>query len=395
MRARSPKMAGSGGTAIVGSLEIGRFLAAFEVMFSHLIPFLNGYAATPNAWVLSGVKPPGAIAVNYFFVLSGFVMMTAHGKDFGHLRAIPKFWWRRACRIYPLYFIAIVLALCAPPVSVPAGDMLPLISLAPIKVDDFITNLLVPAWSLRYEMAFYLAFGFCFLPYAGRLILLGWLLLVIVYQYEVGYHFQPPLCLPPHQGVVDLVCRHYVRAFAVRFSNLSYYHLYYFFAAFELYFFAGLAAGWAYGKFVFGRAAAVAWLLAGAAGIWLCLPLMQWGGGYDDANRFMPAAFGLSLGAVILGLGNLERGGALKLGRWARIMGAASYPLYLLHMPVLDLIKLHAGVFALNAAGLWAFLAISLVVIGVIVAFFTFAVDQPLQRSLRKIPPPKLGLKGR
>jgi hypothetical protein len=64
-------------------------------------------------------------------------------------------------------------------------------------------------------------------------------------------------------------------------------------------------------------------------------------------------------------------------------------------MPVLDLIKLHAGVFALNAAGLWAFLAISLVVIGVIVAFFTFAVDQPLQRSLRKIPPPKLGLKGR
>lgn len=63
-------------------LELGRFIAASLVVLTHLLPQVNDYAALGGRELFHGWQPPGAIGVQYFFVLSGFVMMTAHIKDF-------------------------------------------------------------------------------------------------------------------------------------------------------------------------------------------------------------------------------------------------------------------------------------------------------------------------
>ena len=92
---------------LLGSLEIGRFVAASVVVLTHFFPDVPRFARHPDEITLGQIHMPGAIAVQYFFVLSGFVMMTAHRADFGQLARVPIFWWRRACRIYPMYWVAL------------------------------------------------------------------------------------------------------------------------------------------------------------------------------------------------------------------------------------------------------------------------------------------------
>ncbi len=48
-------------------------------------------------------------AVSFFFVASGFLLTVRHGGEFAQLQAGSwwRFWWRRACRIYPIHWLAL------------------------------------------------------------------------------------------------------------------------------------------------------------------------------------------------------------------------------------------------------------------------------------------------
>jgi len=208
--------------ARLGSLEIGRFVAATMVFLTHITATATKHAAMPGDDIFGGVTFPGAIAVQYFFVLSGFVMMTSHRADFGNFLAAPRFWWRRACRIYPMYWISlsIVCIYLWGFLDWPMG--LQLFSLAPINGADFVP----PAWSLRYEMAFYIMFGLCLLPYVGRPLLAAWVLAVTLTWF-------PPLQLPLIGQSVSMFL-----------ASLGSTQAAFFVAPFEFYFFAGLLGGW-------------------------------------------------------------------------------------------------------------------------------------------------------
>jgi len=56
----------------------------------------------------------GHAGVDFFFVLSGFIIFFVHGKDIGKPSRLPHYVWRRFIRIYPVYWavtlISIVLA---------------------------------------------------------------------------------------------------------------------------------------------------------------------------------------------------------------------------------------------------------------------------------------------
>lgn len=58
-------------------LEAGKFLAASVLLFSHLPWFTHIFARTPQDVVFGGWVPPAPVAVQYFFTLNGFVMLTA------------------------------------------------------------------------------------------------------------------------------------------------------------------------------------------------------------------------------------------------------------------------------------------------------------------------------
>lgn len=87
-----------------------RFIAALFVMVSHLELF-KARAGLPNIWRNPFIFEAGTVGVDFFFVLSGFLITTLLLKE--HDRkgsiALGKFYMRRILRIWPLYYLVFLL----------------------------------------------------------------------------------------------------------------------------------------------------------------------------------------------------------------------------------------------------------------------------------------------
>jgi exopolysaccharide production protein ExoZ len=156
-QARAAVIAESGRRLV--SLECARFAAALCVGTDHIVSFTAALRGGP---VLHGFNLPPIIAVLFFFVLSGFVIYTAHHADFGDVRRLPRYVWRRACRIYPVYWLSLIAPLYFLWTQCSGVYLLDIATLSPFN--NGITELTPPAWSLRFELAFYLMFGLALLP---------------------------------------------------------------------------------------------------------------------------------------------------------------------------------------------------------------------------------------
>lgn len=348
------------GATKLGSLETGRFIAASMVMLEHFADFTQQYAA-PGQRIFGNWSPPAPLGVEFFFVLSGFVMASAHHADFGRLAAIPRFWWRRACRIYPVYW----LALCVPMYlfwrSLGAASLLHLYLLDPWG--DI--SLIPPSWTLRYEMAFYIALGLCMLPYIGKPLLGLWIATTLWCHMPLGllafFHLEPPFFPNRLYGALGL-----------KFGSVLEYH-----------FFAGLAAGWLFIRCPPARALSWAALGLGVMLFLLLLPVSHYGTDYGPVP-FYTMLVALSFALIILGLARLERLGALCFGTAAVRLGALSYPLYILHTSLMLAATLNLPAMHLHGAGFYVFSAVALAAIYGITAVATFCFDQPIQRLLRR-----------
>jgi len=346
----------------LGSLEVGRFIAAFAVMLSHVMPYVNRHGVAGALPIFGGILSPGPLGVQYFFTLSGFVMASSHFADFGKFSSVPKFWLRRACRIYPVYW----LALCIP-IYYLSGALTPSYSLSLFSLDPWHDREFIPAaWSLRYEIAFYVMFGFVLLPYVGKPLLVLWACFTLW------------LWLPP--GAVALL--HLPNAYAagkfVRPLGTD------FVAFFEFYFFAGIGAGLVYKAFLPGRRVTLLLLCAALVALAGLLPLENFGVTYGPSPMFM-IAVALAIATMLLALAALERHQLLQLGPWAAWLGAMSYPLYVLHEPALLVLSNLYPALRCSSAALYGLFGAILGITLILCALVTFLFDQPLQRWLRRI----------
>jgi peptidoglycan/LPS O-acetylase OafA/YrhL len=82
-----------------------RGVAAIMVALRHA-PFLWAIPATPTGWMRNSY-----LAVDLFFVLSGFVLEHAYGRRFREGMSLRSFMLARLQRLYPLYALAFILAL--------------------------------------------------------------------------------------------------------------------------------------------------------------------------------------------------------------------------------------------------------------------------------------------
>jgi exopolysaccharide production protein ExoZ len=105
----------------------------------------------------------GGAGVDLFFVISGFTMVYASQKDFGHKESIVPFLTRRFMRIYPTYWACtLLMILCGEKVTTEILKYS--FSLALGGNGPFILD---PAWTLAYEVFFYIIFSiWLFLPLA-------------------------------------------------------------------------------------------------------------------------------------------------------------------------------------------------------------------------------------
>ncbi|KAA0699167.1 acyltransferase [Neorhizobium sp. P12A] len=138
----------------------------------------------------------GETGVDIFFVLSGFVMwLTTVGRRISPI----EFYRRRIKRIVPLYWLATifsaVVALIAPTILKSTVFNLPHLVASLLFLPwrnpadpDLITPIVVPGWTLNYEMFFYCVFGLLLLvPERWRLYSLFGAMTAII----VGCHLLP------------------------------------------------------------------------------------------------------------------------------------------------------------------------------------------------------------
>lgn len=147
-------------------LTSARGIAAWYVVLYHI--------RESAAWALPApvmdVFAKGYLAVDFFFVLSGFVIWLNYGtllREHG-TRAVPHFLWRRLARIYPLHLLVLLAAVGFALVCIATGrgmppdyawDTLPFHLLLIQNwglLDQLGWN--VPAWSISCELGAYLLF---------------------------------------------------------------------------------------------------------------------------------------------------------------------------------------------------------------------------------------------
>lgn len=290
------------------TLQLGRAFAALSVLLYHTNatlaqPKYLGYSVYPSLW-------PADAGVHYFFVLSGFVIWSAHTADLGKPQRAAAFFWKRFRRVYvPLWIVllGIVPVFLLVPALGKGGETAPSTLIAAFLITPFEhERLLGPEWTLRHEVLFYCMFGLAILlPRVGSWLAAAWVALS---------------CVAPWLGL----------AFPWSFI----------FADYHLLFLLGMIAAWAYQRCV--RVSSPLLLSIGAclfAGTWvlLCARFLA----KDWQSHWL---FGVGATCLVLGAAVWERERSLEVSRAFTFLGDASYAIYLVHFPVISIAcKLLAG----------------------------------------------------
>jgi exopolysaccharide production protein ExoZ len=147
------------------SLQFLRGLAAIIVVFYHahglIIKRASELNATAPFWLSeSAFTTIGAIGVDIFFLISGFIIFYTSRNNIDIWLYIKK----RVLRIYPIWFVAIfaMLIISLLPGSIASVELRHLILsllLIPHYFEDQFKPFLQVGWTLNFEIIFYLLFG--------------------------------------------------------------------------------------------------------------------------------------------------------------------------------------------------------------------------------------------
>lgn len=142
------------------SLQVGRGVAALLVVLVHATTFVR---LNYNESFAGGLFIAGSAGVDFFFVLSGFIICHRHGRDIGHPERVADYGWRRLVRIYPVYWI-VTLAILPAYFLVPhygQGDETSpyVITTSLLLLPAYRSPILVAGWTLIHELWFYCLFA--------------------------------------------------------------------------------------------------------------------------------------------------------------------------------------------------------------------------------------------
>lgn len=152
----------------IQNLQVFRGFAALAVVAHHAALSTEAFVGALPAWV-APFFGAGLLGVDFFFVLSGFIIMYAHMEDERTPAKVKRYVFKRLTRIYPAYLpvgIGLILLYAAMPGFSAAGgerEYSLASSLLLIPADG--PPALSVAWTLVHELMFYavfLLFSCCF-----------------------------------------------------------------------------------------------------------------------------------------------------------------------------------------------------------------------------------------
>lgn len=338
------------------SLQAGRAAAALLVVLFHLGAQFSLDKSFGVKWI-GQVFEFGKAGVEFFFVLSGFIIVTAHRRDFFNPHRFIAYARKRIIRIYPTYWIvfgAVSLTLSASPSlrgTLPDVDVL-VRSILLLPQDSAVVGgtgapIIIVAWSLQWEITFYGLIGCFILGRAFATIAIALLLVSVA------------------------TCFHHECAFPVAFFSKHYSALFAFGAATALLCRSRFRPTHPIIVLALG---VIAFLGIGVAND---LHLLTYG-------LVSSLAYGLASCVIIFGLVKTEETG-ISLGshRYIQTLGDASYALYLLHFPIISLLNklaLKIGLHGTSGA-LISYLPIFSICIAASVAFHLW-IEKPILRYL-------------
>ncbi|MDY0743272.1 acyltransferase [Paucibacter sp. R3-3] len=257
------------------SLQAGRAIAALMVVLYHMGPAVEKYFG------LGALAAPwGRAGVEFFFVLSGFIIASAHWDDIGRLDRLGRFAWKRFVRIYPIYWVVFLLAFTGAYrlLNLSVAEVLHGLLLTPTGVAPVISV----AWSLQWEIVFYVLFA--------SLIVHPALALAVLAAVLIGLPGSPKYLMLFLAGVACAVVDRRQLAVPGRLVALI-------------------------GTLVFAAASAVETVSGGQPVFW----------------------YGVGAALLVLGLVRAERAGHMIGAHPAlQLLGNASYSIYLLHYPFIS-----------------------------------------------------------
>ncbi len=305
------------------------------------------HARDKESWLFNPLEwfGAGAHGVDIFFVISGFVMYVAARDE-----TIGRFYARRFARIAPLYWLMTVLAVALHCLRTGDGfsrlNLVRSIAFIPFFNPSFqgkIWPLLVPGWTLQFEVFFYVLFGLALL--IRRPLLLVWLVLPLLVL--LGHLF------PMNNALWQV----YTSPLLLEFA-------------------AGLLVGWAISVFDFSRMALFLpiGIVALLSSDLFLVPHLRY--------------IGVAAVAIVVGALGVEDSGRLPSWRLMKWLGDASFSLYLVHAPIIDL----CGIWwrTLGLSGPMQFVSFVLVSVGVSLCagFATHRwIERPLLRWLNHTTP--------
>jgi peptidoglycan/LPS O-acetylase OafA/YrhL len=281
-------------------IEAARGIAALLVVVYHA----SRNIAEPrlyNTMLLDGHFEIFHVGVDFFFVLSGFIIAWMHWSDIGRPSRLKGYALRRLIRIYPPYWgilIPVTIAFYLSPGFGRGFDRELDTTLASLTLVPWPKPLIIGvAWTLVYEMMFYVLFGLAIvLGRWGTWLFRIWFVAILVAQAF------PPLPLP-----LNILL-----------------------SAYNLEFLLGVATAIFLSRAKVSRPALVA--IGGGLAF---ASFMALGNQFPDISLVFRLAFGLPAAALIAGLVELERSGRLRVPSVLVFLGSASYAIYLIHPVVL------------------------------------------------------------
>jgi len=141
-------------------LQVYRGIAAILVVLSHGDRIL-GRELNQNSFLQ--IFHFGWIGVDFFFVLSGFIIFYIHQHDIGKPSKLKSFITKRFIRIYPLYWIVFISKILASTFTnykdtifqTGAGEVIKAFLLLPQDRAILNANFIGVSWTLSYEIFFY------------------------------------------------------------------------------------------------------------------------------------------------------------------------------------------------------------------------------------------------
>ncbi|KPX10164.1 MULTISPECIES: acyltransferase family protein [Pseudomonas syringae group genomosp. 2] len=252
------------------------------------------------------------LGVDLFFVISGFVMVIVSRGRFQSGVEARRFLFNRVSRIYPtywLYFFITLAVYLVQPGMVNSGHGASNLIMSFLLLPNDKVLLVMVAWSLLFELWFYVVYS-GFLLFRERsvpLLLGGWALIIIVFNVLADWQdYSPALKIILHPYALEFILG----------------------AALALFFYGRHSA----------RVPTAAVLASLGGALLLGVPLTGYFRLYDSQGLLRMLMVGGTFGLLVLTLALLERRRQLAVPGFLVAVGDMSYTIYLSHLLVLGVI---------------------------------------------------------